>query len=71
MVRWSYSTNLHRRQTISALASGFLEELRSLIAHCQSPDAGGYTPSDFSDVELSQEEIEELISELDENLEDD
>jgi amino acid adenylation domain-containing protein/non-ribosomal peptide synthase protein (TIGR01720 family) len=69
-MKWTYSKNLHRRETVEALADSFLEELRALITHCQSPDAGGYTPSDFRDVDLSQEELEGLISELDEYLED-
>jgi non-ribosomal peptide synthase protein (TIGR01720 family) len=63
-MQWSYSANLHRRATIEGLAHDFLQALRELIAHCQSPEAGGYTPSDFPDVELSQEEIEVLMSEV-------
>jgi non-ribosomal peptide synthase protein (TIGR01720 family) len=55
---------LHRRATVEELASDFVEALRSLIAHCQSPEAGGYTPSDFPDVELSQADIEALVEEI-------
>jgi len=35
---------------------GWLKGLsrRSLISHCQSPEAGGYTPSDFPAANLSQ-----------------
>ncbi|MEH1894385.1 MAG: amino acid adenylation domain-containing protein [Nostoc sp.] len=51
---WSYSKNLHRQTTIEVLAQRFIEELRSLIAHCQSPDVGGFTPSDFADFQQSQ-----------------
>ena len=51
---WSYSTNLHRQSTIEALARNYVEILRSLIAHCQSSDAGGLTPSDFADFQQSQ-----------------
>jgi non-ribosomal peptide synthase protein (TIGR01720 family) len=58
---WTYSENLHRRATIERLAQGFLVALRSLILHCQSPEAGGYTPSDFPDVELSQEGLEKIL----------
>ncbi|WP_375491859.1 amino acid adenylation domain-containing protein [uncultured Nostoc sp.] len=51
---WSYSNQLHRQTTIEVLAQRFIEELRSLIAHCQSPNAGGFTPSDFADFQQSQ-----------------
>ncbi|MEH1779521.1 MAG: amino acid adenylation domain-containing protein [Nostoc sp.] len=51
---WSYSNQLHRQTTIEVLAQRFIEELRSLIAHCLSPNAGGFTPSDFADFQQSQ-----------------
>ncbi|MBN3889965.1 MAG: amino acid adenylation domain-containing protein [Nostoc sp. JL31] len=51
---WSYSNKLHRQTTIEVLAQRFIEELRSLIAHCLSPNAGGFTPSDFADFQQSQ-----------------
>ena len=37
-----------KRDTIEHLASQFMSALRTLIAHCQSPETGGYTPSYFS-----------------------
>jgi non-ribosomal peptide synthase protein (TIGR01720 family) len=59
---WTYSENLHRRATIEHLAQDFVEALRRLIAHCQSPEAGGYTPSDFPLVNLSQRQLDGLIA---------
>jgi len=50
---WMYSEQMHRRTSIEGLAQGFIKALRSLI-HCQSPEAGGYTPSDFPAANLSQ-----------------
>src|SRR5205807_10406988 len=44
---WAFSTAVHRRATAEALAQGFIAALRDLIAHCQSPEAGGFTASDF------------------------
>ncbi len=64
LLEWIYSEDLHRRATIERLAADFLEALRGLIAHCRSPDAGGYTPSDFADVDLRDEEIEALMAEI-------
>jgi len=51
---WTYSENIHRRESIENLATDFIESLRSLIQYCQSPDAGGCTPSDFAEFKWSQ-----------------
>ncbi|WP_445304857.1 amino acid adenylation domain-containing protein [Microcoleus sp. Pol17C2] len=51
---WTYSENIHRRESIENLATGFIESLRSLIQYCQSPEAGGCTPSDFAEFKWSQ-----------------
>jgi non-ribosomal peptide synthase protein (TIGR01720 family) len=66
-VDWTYSQNVHRHDTIERLAASFLEELCHLIAHCTLPEAGGYTPSDFADAGLNQEELDRLISDLGES----
>ena len=63
---WRYSEAVHRRSTIERLAQDFMEALRSLIRHCTSPTAGGYTPSDFAEAGLNQEKLDRLISKLSE-----
>jgi non-ribosomal peptide synthase protein (TIGR01720 family) len=63
-VNWGYSQAVHRRSTIERVAQNFMEALRSLIHHCTSPSAGGYTPSDFVEAGLDQEELDHLISQL-------
>jgi non-ribosomal peptide synthase protein (TIGR01720 family) len=57
---WSYSRVLHARETVEAFAHAYMEALREVIAHCQSADAGGLTPSDI-DADLSQQELDELL----------
>jgi non-ribosomal peptide synthase protein (TIGR01720 family) len=64
---WSYSERIHRHDTIEGLARGFLEALRTLIVHGQSPDAGGYTPADFPNMRLSQQELDELMTAIGES----
>ncbi|MFO0758293.1 MAG: amino acid adenylation domain-containing protein [Byssovorax sp.] len=59
-LRWVFGPR-HERATIEALAERFLEALRGLIAHCLSPEAGGYTPSDFQE-ELSQDMVDLLAA---------
>jgi amino acid adenylation domain-containing protein/non-ribosomal peptide synthase protein (TIGR01720 family) len=63
---WIYSSNIHRRKTIEQLANLYLEALKTLIAHCQSPTAGRYTPSDFPEADLSQQELNDLLEEINE-----
>jgi hypothetical protein len=46
----------------AAIAAGFLTELRALIEVCRSGVLSVYTPSDFPDAELSQEELDKLFS---------
>jgi amino acid adenylation domain-containing protein/non-ribosomal peptide synthase protein (TIGR01720 family) len=42
-----FSRNLHRRESVEQFAARYVQSLRGLIAHCLSPEAGGFTPSDF------------------------
>jgi non-ribosomal peptide synthase protein (TIGR01720 family) len=63
-LNWTYSENVHRRATIEKLAQEFIKALQTLVAHCQSPEAGGYTPSDFPEADLSQVELDDLLAKL-------
>jgi non-ribosomal peptide synthase protein (TIGR01720 family) len=59
-----YSTAVHRRATVEDLGRQILACLESLLQHCLSPEAGGFTPSDFPVTELSQEELDGLVADL-------
>ena len=63
-LEWTYSEHIHQRSTIKQLAQGFVEALRSLIAHCQSPEAGGYTPSDFQKAKVNQKDLDRLFAQI-------
>ena len=63
-VSLTYSRNLHRPETINTLAQAFIAELRALISHSQAAQAMSYTPSDFPEAELSQQELDDLITSL-------
>ncbi len=65
-LEWLYSEKAHRRETIENLVKRYIEELGILIQHCTTT-AGGYTPSDFPEAELSQAEIDDLMDELSED----
>ena len=64
-IEWRYSQARHRSATIEGWAQAFVTALRALIAHCVSPEAGGFTPVDFPEVDdLSQDELDEILAEL-------
>jgi hypothetical protein len=58
---WTYSTRLHREETVRGLAEGLLGALREIIAHCGRPGSGGRTPSDFPLAALDQAGVDRLV----------
>jgi len=63
-MEWTYSENMHERDTIERLAGDFIKALQAIVAHCQSPDAGGYTPSDFPQAKLDKQGLESLLAKV-------
>lgn len=61
---FTYSRALHSTNTVQTLARSFVEAVEALVGHCTSAGAGGYTPSDFPDVELSQAQLDALLGRL-------
>jgi amino acid adenylation domain-containing protein/non-ribosomal peptide synthase protein (TIGR01720 family) len=59
---WTYSETIHRRETVAAVAGGFVDALRSLIAQCSSTAARGLTPSDFPAAKVSQKDLETVLT---------
>jgi amino acid adenylation domain-containing protein/non-ribosomal peptide synthase protein (TIGR01720 family) len=62
-LNWTYSENLHRRDTIEKLALEFTAALKSLIATCASGEADCHTPSDFPLARLDQLTLDQLVQE--------
>lgn len=62
---FSFSANLHHASTLERLAQDFERALRALILHCLSPDAGGFTPSDFPVADLNQAGLDRILAQLD------
>ncbi|MCC5667069.1 amino acid adenylation domain-containing protein [Nostoc sp. CHAB 5784] len=61
---WFYSRTRHQQQTIATLAKNYQTKLRSLIQHCLSPNANGFTPSDFPQMQLTQAELDKLLADI-------
>jgi len=63
-IDWIYSSNIHQHSTIENLAQEFIATLRDLIAHCLSPESGGYTPTDFPLIKVNQLELDQILGNL-------
>ena len=61
---WKYSTANYLRTTIQKLTGEYMLALKNLITHCTSPIAVRYTPSDFPEANLSQQELDDLLLEI-------
>ena len=61
---WVYSQQVHKRETVERVAADFIAALQQLIEQCQWGEVIGFTPSDFPEAELSQQELDELVAEL-------
>jgi amino acid adenylation domain-containing protein/non-ribosomal peptide synthase protein (TIGR01720 family) len=61
---FSYSRNLHKRDTVERLARGFKHHLGQIIEHCRQPGAGGFTPSDAPLASLNQDSLDVLFEAL-------
>ena len=64
-VIWSYSQAHHHPETINNFSQDYIRRLKVLIGHCLSEEAGGYTPSDFPLVDLTQGDLDEMLEQFD------
>ncbi len=63
-MEWTFSTAIHKQETIAWVAERFLARMRDIIALCQQKQQAEYTPADFQDVDLSEDEIDALLQEI-------
>ncbi len=61
---WSYSNKIHKAETIKILIDNFNESLKNIVNHCMNAETVKYTPSDFEDVDLDQDELDNLLNDL-------
>jgi non-ribosomal peptide synthase protein (TIGR01720 family) len=69
-VTLTFSPQLYQMETIQRLGTNFVEALRRLIAHCLSPQAGGYTPADFADFSWQQADLDQISAAIGRTLKD-
>jgi non-ribosomal peptide synthase protein (TIGR01720 family) len=60
--RWVYSARAHRRPTVERLAERFVAALEELVEAARRPEeAAVYTPSDFPEVDLEQDQLDQIL----------
>jgi amino acid adenylation domain-containing protein/non-ribosomal peptide synthase protein (TIGR01720 family) len=59
---WTYSENVHERETVERFAGHFIAALQDIIAHCRLQETTHYTPSDFPLSALSQRELDLVVT---------
>jgi len=65
---WIHPDTASARDGVARAATDTLTHLQRLIEHCKEPNAGGYTPSDFPQMDFSAEELEALLGDLGEGV---
>ena len=63
-VKWEFSLKAHRKETVLELTKKYKTELIALIDFCSNQQNSQYTTSDFPDVQLNQDDLDELLNSL-------
>ncbi len=63
-MNWSYSTALYTEKTLLALVRNFENTVQDLITHCTQKEVREYTPSDFPESGLNQDDLDHLMQNL-------
>ena len=62
---FSFGKNVYETETITNLINYFQNQVQEICTHCNQVEKGRYTPSDFSDADISQDDLDNLIDFLD------
>ncbi|MEO9892386.1 condensation domain-containing protein [Aurantibacter sp.] len=62
-VNWSYTNTLYKESTIKILSQNFENNLQALYDYCLNKE-GNYTPSDFPEADLSQDDLDNLMQQF-------
>ena len=62
--QFSFSEEFHKPETIQNLVGLFEYTLRELIEHCSGREASAYSPSDFPEADLSQDDFDTLLNQI-------
>jgi non-ribosomal peptide synthase protein (TIGR01720 family) len=62
-LNFTYSANLHTKQTMEALASSFVGYLQALIASCRRSPYG-LRPGDFPNARVTQKDLDKVLARI-------
>lgn len=65
---WIFDTTRFSVTTLTALADDCQRALTTLLEHCLSAGERRFTPSDFPDAPLNQDELDDLMAEYGEDI---
>jgi len=68
-MNWIFNANKYSEKELQKFADTYIDELKKIIEETSS-EFGGYTPSDFQDVNLDEQELDSIFSELNDEFED-
>ena len=63
-IDWSYSKRNYKLSTIELLVKEYHDTLKELIHYCTNKEHGEYTPSDFPEAGISQDDLDNLLKDL-------
>lgn len=63
-MRWQFSADVFATGFVEELAGAMCSDLEGLVGHCLTTGAGGYTPSDFPDIDLGQDDLDRLLGSI-------
>lgn len=64
-MKWSFSTEHYLEKTIVKMIANFDKTLKAIIDHCTIKGEGKFTPSDFPELDLGQDGLDDLLDSLD------
>jgi non-ribosomal peptide synthase protein (TIGR01720 family) len=60
-MQWIFDEQEHSSSAVRKLSEVFCGNLQDLIRHCTSSNGNAYSPSDFPDAEVNQEELDKFL----------
>ena len=63
-IRWRYSEQQYQQSTLKQLTQRFSSNVRSLVAHCEQPEANKMATADFSAARVDAGQLSQLIGKL-------
>ena len=63
-VNWSFPKDLYNENTAQTLANTFNKNAEALIDYCKTQGGINYTPSDFPEADLNQDDLDNLLNQF-------